>query len=144
MAELANCSRCGNLFVKEFRDICRDCYNEEEEAFRTVYSFLLKKENRKATMYEIIEKTGVDEFFISKFIRGKRLLLSQFPNLTYPCERCGAGITEGRLCANCSKELQRGLKKQQEIDAVQKKAADKEKQESEKVYYTVNKDKKKL
>lgn len=141
MAELANCARCGNVFVKQLRDICHDCYKEEEAAFQKVYRFLMKRENRKATMMEIVEATGVDEMLIQKFIKEKRLLVSRFPNLGYPCERCGKKITAGSLCTECQNELKKELEMHDELE---KRAEEiRKQQEKEKIhtYFSIDKHK---
>lgn len=109
MAELANCSRCGKVYAKTIRDICQDCYQEEEEAFREVYTFLKDRKNREATVSEIMEGTGVEEELITKFIREGRLRPSEFPKLSYPCERCQEPIQTGKYCLNCINELKRDL-----------------------------------
>jgi flagellar operon protein (TIGR03826 family) len=128
---LANCPNCGNLFVKNpFRDICESCYREEEEAFEKVYRFLRKRENRMATMAQIVDATGVKESLLMKFIKSGRLKLAQFPNLGYPCDRCGKLIREGRLCANCSKDLNK------QLEMVQKEEEMKKRRHVENVYYT--------
>ncbi|WP_068673088.1 TIGR03826 family flagellar region protein [Oceanobacillus sp. Castelsardo] len=116
MAELANCSRCGAVYVKALRDICQDCYTEEERAFQAVYSFLLNQNNRKATRTDIIDATGIEDWYITKFIREKRLLLSKFPNLSYPCETCGTGITSGKLCQDCQESIIKDLKREEELE----------------------------
>nr|WP_309098557.1 TIGR03826 family flagellar region protein [Fredinandcohnia onubensis] len=106
MTELMNCPNCDSLFVKtNLRDVCEKCYKEEQIAFETVYTFIRKKENRTATIFETSEGTGVDEELIIKFIRTGRLRLAQFPNLGYPCQKCRTIIREGSLCDDCTKEL---------------------------------------
>src|SRR5690625_7951722 len=115
MAELANCARCNQVFVKSVRDICLDCYREEEEAFEKVYKFLSKRENREATLEEIVKATKVEEELIIKFIRTNRLQKSRFPKLAYPCERCGVHISKGKLCENCSRSIILGLKQNEEV-----------------------------
>jgi flagellar operon protein (TIGR03826 family) len=128
---LENCPNCGRLFVKNaFRDICESCYREEEEAFEKVYHFLRKRENRMATMAQIIDATGVKESLLIKFIKSGRLQLAQFPNLGYPCDRCGTLIREGRLCVNCSKDLNK------QLEVLQKEEEMKKHLHVEKVYYT--------
>ncbi len=112
MAELSNCSKCGRLFVKlSTRDVCESCHQEEERQFERVYAFLRKRENRTATMAQVVEATGVEEKLIIKWIRAGRLQLVHFPNLGYPCDSCGAMIREGRLCAKCLGQLQADLRR---------------------------------
>lgn len=142
MAELANCSRCGNVFIKGLRDICQDCYNKEEEAFETVYKFLSKQKNRTATMMEVVEETEVEEFYISKFIREKRLLLTKFPNLSYPCEVCGTGIQTGRICKECQQDIIKDLRIEEELE---QRSAERSQENKSRVhtYYTIDYDERK-
>ena len=108
--ELTNCPNCDSIFVKnKFRDVCDKCWKEEEKAYETVYQFMRKRENRAATMKQVVESTGVDEELLLKFIRAGRLKLTQFPNLGYPCDKCGAIIREGKLCGKCTEELRKDL-----------------------------------
>ncbi|WP_044749211.1 TIGR03826 family flagellar region protein [Bacillus alveayuensis] len=111
MAELMNCPRCGRLFIKnQFRDVCEQCYREEEQLFEKVYQFLRRRENRTATMAQVVEATGVSERLIIKWIKAGRIKLVHFPNLGYPCEKCGKTIREGRICKECNIDLQKQLK----------------------------------
>jgi flagellar operon protein (TIGR03826 family) len=125
MAELANCKRCDTVFAKGMRDICPDCHQEEEKIFDTVYHYIRQRKNREATMAEIVEATGVEEAWIIKFMKEKRLLASRFPKLNYPCEKCESPIVQGRLCSSCSDELKTDLahyekQQQKEIDKKKK------------------------
>jgi len=117
MAELANCSNCGKVFAKHIRDICDECFKKEEEDFETVYHFLKEQKNREATIQEIVEKTGVPETTIIKFIKNKRLRTSQFPKLMYPCEMCGKDILTGRFCEACTGSFMHDLETHQKQDA---------------------------
>jgi flagellar operon protein (TIGR03826 family) len=96
---------CGRVFVRTVRPICPACHQEIEAQYKKVYDYLRKKENRQATIYEVSENTGVTVARIKEFIREGRLQLSQFPNMGYPCESCGAIIREGRLCEPCRKKF---------------------------------------
>jgi flagellar operon protein (TIGR03826 family) len=112
--KLENCPNCGRLFVRnQFRDICESCYREEEDAFEKVYNFLRKRENRMATMTQVVDATGVKESLLIKFIKSGRIKLVQFPNLGYPCDCCGTLIREGKLCADCLKDLNQQIEKLQ-------------------------------
>ncbi|WP_445487925.1 TIGR03826 family flagellar region protein [Niallia sp. 03133] len=111
MAKLANCPKCGDLYVvNNLRDICQKCWKQEEGDYETVSQFIRKKQNRTAQMDEVVEATGVERSLIYKFIKKGRIKLAQFPNLGYPCAKCGTEIREGKLCSSCLGELQKGLK----------------------------------
>lgn len=138
MAELANCKNCNRVFVKTMRDICPTCFEEEEKAFETVYHFLRERKNREATLMEIVEATGVEEHLIIKFIKEHRLRTSLFPNLTYPCEKCGTPINAGRLCEKCSQGIVREYKQQEYLDKIKE-----EKAKNIHTYYALDKHKKK-
>jgi flagellar operon protein (TIGR03826 family) len=129
MAELSNCPNCGEVFVKnQFRDICQKCWKEEEKAFETVYQFIRKRENRAATIQQVVEATEVDEDLILKFIKTGRLKLTHFPNLGYPCDKCGKIIQRGRLCEKCAEELRKELERVKTEEARQKELEKREKQ----------------
>lgn len=110
MPDLVNCSSCGKIMVRnQFRDICQECYNEEERQFDIVYKYMRKRQNRAATMNQVVEATGVSEELILKFIKSGRIQVTQFPNLGYPCEKCGKIIQKGKLCEACSTELKNDM-----------------------------------
>lgn len=110
MDELSNCPNCGDIFVKnKFRDICQKCWKEEEAAYEAVYKFIRKRENRAATIQQVEEATEVEEELILKFIRTGRLKLTQFPNLGYPCDKCGKIIQQGKICNACAEKLRKEL-----------------------------------
>lgn len=139
MAELANCVRCDKVFVKISRAVCPDCVKEEEKQFEIVYNFLKKRENRQATIPEIVEATGVKEETILHFVKENRLRTTQFPNLSYPCERCGRQIARGKICESCNNELNSDLRYEQKIEQI-KRRNEQEKKERDKTYYTRDND----
>lgn len=142
MDELANCCRCGTVFVKNTRDICQDCYQVEEQAFRIVNDFLRIWKNREATLSEIVDATGVEENLLIKFIKEKRLLPSQFPKLAYSCEKCGTNITSGKLCARCSRELLQELETQKERQQRSRERKARQDEQASSIYFTLDRHKK--
>lgn len=139
MGELANCPVCGDIFVKtKFRDTCEKCYKEEEEKFETAYAFIRKRENRTATMDQVIEGTGVEEDLIMKFIKTGRLKTTQFPNLKYPCSRCGKPTNDGDLCETCTASLRDDLKLHESEQDHRRRVAEKEKADKAVTYYAVD------
>ncbi|MBS4204946.1 TIGR03826 family flagellar region protein [Lederbergia citrea] len=100
--DLLNCPNCGDIYVKHaIRDICDKCYREEEADYEKVYRFLRVRENRAATIERVAEVTGVKEELLYKWVRSGRLHTAQFPNLGYPCDKCGKIIRKGKLCEGC-------------------------------------------
>lgn len=100
---LTNCKECGRLFNRTVRDICPVCVKKEDEDFLKVSNYL--RENRGASPQEVHEATEVEISTIYRFIREGRLIASNFPNMTYPCERCGIPIQVGRFCQTCKDVL---------------------------------------
>ncbi|ANB61134.1 TIGR03826 family flagellar region protein [Anoxybacteroides amylolyticum] len=128
---LDNCPKCGGLFVKsQFRDICEGCYREEEKQFEKVYHYIRKRENRMATIPQVVEGTGVEEDLIIKFIKSGRLQLANFPNLGYPCGRCGTIIREGKFCVKCMKDLNK------QIEVLKQEEERKKESQHKRIYYT--------
>lgn len=105
---IANCKRCGRIFNKVGRDICRDCIQAEDSMLTEIRQFLRK--HAMANIYEVAEGTNVPHGHIVDFIRDGRLILRDNPNMTYPCERCGKPTLSGRLCATCTSEMSKELK----------------------------------
>ncbi|AST96709.1 TIGR03826 family flagellar region protein [Shouchella clausii] len=109
MAELANCQKCGAVFVKNIHSICRSCHEEEERCFQKVNQFLRKRENRSATKQEVVDGTGVSYDMVQTLIRKGRLQLRHFPNLYNICERCKQRTKEPWICHSCREEMKRDL-----------------------------------
>lgn len=136
MGDLTNCPNCDSIFLKtKFRDVCDPCFKAEEILFEKVYQFIRKKENRTASMVQVIEGTNVEEELIVKFIKNGKLKLTQFPNLGYKCEKCGSTIREGKLCLTCSDHLRDQLKVYQQEETRRKEI---EERDNRVTYYTRN------
>ena len=115
MGDLRNCPICNSVFVKtNLRDVCESCYKVEQKNFDKVYNFIRKRENRKATIQEIVDATEVEDELIMKWIRNGKLRVSDFPNLGYPCDKCGTLIQKGSICSDCSTGLKKDLLKVEE------------------------------
>lgn len=98
MAQLGNCPRCRKLYLK-IRDICDECYQKQEHDFVKVAAHL--REDPGDTIQEVSDATKVSVGQIRQFILQGRILASNFPNLSYPCEICGTLIHKGKTCKNC-------------------------------------------
>jgi len=81
----------------------------EEKMYEEVYRFLRRRENRAATVERIVEETGVTESLLYKWVRKGRLQPAMFPNLGYPCDKCGKLTNKGKLCADCTETIQKDL-----------------------------------
>ncbi|WP_052365779.1 hypothetical protein [Geomicrobium sp. JCM 19055] len=66
--------------MKTIRDLCPRCYQQEEDYFRRVSTFLRRRENRQSTIAETSDATGVSEQRILDYISQGRLQLIDLPN----------------------------------------------------------------
>ena len=133
MGDLANCPRCNALFLAGTVAICNQCRNKEEQNYQKVYAFMRKKQNRMASVEEIEVATGVSEKQIREFVKQKRLHPAQFPNISYPCEKCERPIQDGRICEGCKQDITKELKRHEsnkELDS-------KKKVKENRTYYSV-------
>ncbi|MED4350969.1 hypothetical protein P9265_01295 [Schinkia azotoformans] len=127
MPELDNCPKCGRIYVKNLRGMCDVCRKEDDRLFDKVYQFVKKRQNRTATMMQIVEATEVPEETIMRYVKEGRLKPTQFPNLGYPCERCGTVIQSGKLCSNCAGNLESDLKQYEYEEERKRQIAEREK-----------------
>lgn len=108
--EIRNCPSCDKFFnYTGVRDTCAECAQKEEKLFQEVYRFLRQRENRAASIERIVEMTGVKETLLHDWVRKGRLHPAHFPNLGYPCDKCGRLTTSGKLCEPCQEELKSEL-----------------------------------
>jgi len=105
---IKNCPECGKLFVDNPAGLCPDCIAKEEKEQEKVIEFL--RTVTKATVEEIHAATGVKHKTIIKMLHKGRLLSNA--TVSYPCENCGALITEGRVCKDCSSKFIGQIQKQ--------------------------------
>ena len=108
MAQLSNCPECGRLYVENPMRLCPECQKNELEAEDKVAQYL--RGVKKSSIEEIAAATGVKEKIILRMINRGRIV-GDF-DITYPCEICGAPITEGRVCAKCGKNITDQLQSQ--------------------------------
>ena len=101
MAKLANCPECGKVYVENPMKLCPECQKEELAAEDKVAQYL--RDVKSSSITEIAAATGVKEKIVLRMINRGRIV-GDF-EITYPCETCGAPITEGRVCAKCSKNI---------------------------------------
>jgi flagellar operon protein (TIGR03826 family) len=139
MSQIETCPSCGDIYVKnQFRDVCQKCWKEEEQAYDLVSKFMRRRENRAATMLQVVEAVGVEEELLMKFIRTGRLKVTQFPNLGYPCDKCGSIIRSGKLCEPCALEIKKELEQHEQQEVFKEELRKREKQAT---YFTTNKSK---
>ena len=104
---LSNCPRCGKTFNRlPSSKICPDCHEVEEQQFERVYAYL--RDNPGVHIPKIASDTEVPERLILEWFRTRRLLAKE-PSVSWPCERCGAPVREGRLCQRCAGKFQASL-----------------------------------
>ncbi|HZG56549.1 flagellar protein [Paenibacillus sp.] len=109
---VTNCPKCGRLMQRGVRAVCPNCHKEIEIQYEKCLKYL--RENRKCTLGELSEATGVSTAQITKFIREGRISIAELVNMSYECEVCGASIREGKMCESCRNRLVKDVKGMQE------------------------------
>jgi predicted amidophosphoribosyltransferase len=113
--EVINCPRCNKIFQKTNRSQCPDCTRELDSALARCMEYL--RRNHKADEAQIMQDTGVPVSFIQSWIKDARLLISDYPNLNYPCVSCGKRIRKDKMCMNCLTKFTDDLNKLNERQA---------------------------
>lgn len=109
---VANCPRCGRIFVKGFNEVCPNCIKENELQYEKCLKYL--RENRGCSINELSEATEVTIRQITKFIREGRISIVNAPNMGYPCEVCGTLIRENPICDSCRSKLAKDVRNSSE------------------------------
>ena len=100
-----NCTRCGKVCMRNVSELCPACQKELDKQYELCLEHL--RENRGLSLQELSDATEVPVKQIIRFIKEGRISIIQASNLTYPCEVCGAPITEQSICTPCRQRLQK-------------------------------------
>lgn len=100
------CKVCGKIFASTGGTECPQCIMETEKKFGLIKEYLYNNPN--ATVMQISEATEVEEKMILHFLKEGRLEMKSADG-SLRCEKCGAAITSGRMCANCMSSLSNAL-----------------------------------
>lgn len=116
-----NCARCFSLTVQNGKSkLCQKCQKIDNAWLETVLDYLRKRENRTATIVQVLNATLVNEEWIYEWVRDGKIMQRHFPNIGIPCPKCGDNLTDGvSLCQSCSGNFVRGLEEVKEIEGLQ-------------------------
>lgn len=108
VTKMKNCPSCGRLYVPltAAQKLCPDCMDKMREKEHEVVEYV--RDHPKVKIAELIEATGASENMIKRMIREGRFIQTGV-KMTYPCEKCGAPIVQGKLCAKCTEALKKDL-----------------------------------
>jgi flagellar operon protein (TIGR03826 family) len=109
---VANCPRCGRIFVKGFNEVCPNCMKENELQYEKCLKYL--RENKGCSINDLSEATEVTIRQITKFIKEGRISIINAPNMSYPCEVCGTLIRENPICDSCRSKLVKDVRNNSE------------------------------
>lgn len=111
---VANCHRCGKIYIKNLNGMCPNCVRDIEQQYDKCFKYL--REYRSCTIDELNEATEVPVKQIAKFIREGRISIKGNPNMFYLCEVCGAQIREHTICEPCRSRLAKETSQMKEDD----------------------------
>ena len=113
--DLRYCKICGSLFQYTGSKVCPNCAKELEDKLTEIKEYL--NEQKHATVMEVSEKFEIPVKQIHQWIREERLMFAPGVSTGLVCQRCGAPISSGKMCAKCAEGLSN------ELNQVQKKSA---------------------
>lgn len=110
MANVANCKKCGTLFLQTSkRDICDKCFEEQNKLLSEINTYVIMYPEQMIPLEEVLDKFNLSiNEFEAFFAAGKLVKITQ--KISMVCSKCGktvpiAGKTN-RLCSACAKKLQ--------------------------------------
>ena len=119
--KMKNCPICGKIFLASgMMRVCRDCQAIEQEMEAKVIEYV--RDNPNCTIPEIVRETGASDRLIRRMIQEGRFEQTGV-SITYPCEKCGAPITAGKLCQSCTDSLRTALQETHAKTAAKAQAA---------------------
>lgn len=103
MSEVINCKRCGKIFrISGSSKLCEECKGNDYLTFKEVREYIY--DNPGASILEVAAYTGINESMILSYLREGRLETVGGAT-AINCESCGIGISSGKYCSNCEKEI---------------------------------------
>lgn len=111
MANVANCKKCGALFLQTSNkiDVCDKCFEKQNKLLADINTFVTMYPDAYVSLDIVLEKFNLtrDEFEVF-YAAGKFVKIAQ--KVTMKCVKCGkivplAGKTN-MLCNACTKKLQ--------------------------------------
>ena len=110
MANVANCKKCGALFLQTSRrDICDKCFEEQNKLLSEINKFVISTAEETIPLEDVLQKFNLtkDEFE-ELYLAGKFVKIGQ--KVTFVCQKCGNVVPIANktnfICASCAKKLQ--------------------------------------
>lgn len=110
MANVANCKKCGVLFLQTSkRDICDKCFEEQNKMISEINKYVICAQEETIPLEEIFDKFPITRNeFEELFATGKFVRVAT--KLTMVCTKCKNVVPiankTGTLCPICAKKLQ--------------------------------------
>ncbi|WP_222708549.1 hypothetical protein [Paenibacillus sp. N3.4] len=81
------------------RNQCSDCSRSLDGLLTNCHEFLRK--NHRSTSEQLSSVTGVPLEQLYGWMREGKLLMTDYPNLSYPCAACSRSIRKQKFCTDC-------------------------------------------
>ena len=110
MANVANCKKCGALFVQTAkRDICDKCFEEQFKLVNEINDYVINAPVESIFLDNLLTKFNLKlSEFEELYQAGKFVKISQ--KVTMKCAKCGNIVPiankTNMLCSACAKKLQ--------------------------------------
>lgn len=109
MANVANCKKCGALFLQTSkRDICDKCFEEQNKMLSELNSFVMAHDDPVSIEILLKKFNMTKDEFEAFYLAGKFVKIAQ--KITFVCAKCGKVTPIANktnfICSTCAKKLQ--------------------------------------
>jgi len=110
MANVANCKKCGTLFLQTSkRDICDKCFEAQNKMLSEINRYVITSQEPTITVDELLKKFNLTKDEFEAFYEaGKFVKIGQ--KVTFVCSKCGKTVPiankTNSICHMCVKKLQ--------------------------------------
>lgn len=110
MANVANCKKCGALFIQSSkRDICDKCFEVQNKMVSELNTFVVMYPEETISLDIVLEKFDLTKSeFLALLAAGKFVRVAK--KITTVCTKCGKIVSVANmansLCNDCTRKLQ--------------------------------------
>ena len=106
--DIINCARCGKIFKRVLRNVCKDCLEIEKREMTLINQYISESSDEDISLEEISERFEIPQEVLNRYIK-EGYFADTADKLVRACNMCGAPIkslnSKTLICQKCKKNL---------------------------------------